>query len=80
MTLSGLGTASGGRDSADYRTGVGVGGSTTAGGNGLIVLRTVTPAASAAPEPGTLSLVGMGLVSGIGTLGIARKRRKNAAV
>lgn len=40
----------------------------------------VGPAATAAPEPGSLSLLGMGLISGLGTLGIARKRRKKAIV
>ena len=40
----------------------------------------VSGPAAAAPEPGTVSLIGIGLVSGMGTLGVARKRRKNAAV
>ena len=45
-------------------------------GPGGAVVTLVTPAA--APEPGTLPLLGMGLVSGAGTLGIVRRRRKTA--
>ena len=31
--------------------------------------------AAAAPEPGTLPLLGMGIISGMGTLGVARRRK-----
>lgn len=38
-----------------------------------------TSAPAAAPEPGTLPLLGMGLVSGMGTLSIARRRKQVTA-
>ena len=53
-------------------------GLSTTEGQSLTV--SLSPAATGAPEPGSLSLLGMGLVSGLGTLGIVRrKRRQNAA-
>ncbi len=47
------------------------------GATGSTVTLGVVPSVGA-PEPGSLSLLGMGLVSGAGTLGVVRRKRKAA--
>jgi hypothetical protein len=78
-TLAGsLGTAAGvaAADSgaADYLSGIGVGGATGAsGGNGLFVISYAGPVT--VPEPGTVLLLGSGLVGLVG-MGVRRAKRR----
>ncbi len=68
----------GGATTPYYVPGIGVGGGgSNYGGNGRVVITAITP--SAAPEPGTLPLVGMGLVTGAGIIGTVRRRKAKQA-